>query len=153
MAGYGRLWIQLLWPRKPGRTGQSIYKLRFVSAILSSNPMSLLEIGVQCEACNLIDFLPTTCPLCHHVFCGSHIHTHPCSEAPTFSRFPNAGPSSFKPKATCEQRGCGNPTMEAISGKESATKTGLVKQIRCSGCDLAFCTMYVALRQRGCTGG
>jgi hypothetical protein len=102
--------------------------------------MSLLDVGKACYKCSTIDFLPITCPSCSHTFCRTHIHSHGCTLSTTEVNA-QAGPSSFAKKVTCDYGTCGRARIEAIAGVVEVGGVG--KQVRCSGCQGAFCTMYV----------
>lgn len=102
--------------------------------------MSLLDVGKACYQCSTVDFLPFSCPQCSHSFCRAHVHSHGCS-LPTTESHPEAGPSTFSKKVTCEYGSCGRPRIEAIAGVLEAG--GIGKQVRCHGCQGAFCTTYV----------
>jgi hypothetical protein len=109
--------------------------------------MSMLHIGASCNSCNLVDFLPTLCPSCSQTYCQSHILSHhPCfttSLRPETN--PTAGPSTFAPKAKCDVRGCERVRIEAIGGLESEREgkgAGIGKEIRCTGCQGAFCVLW-----------
>lgn len=110
--------------------------------------MSLLDVGRACAQCSTIDFLPFTCSHCSLTFCREHVQTHGCSVTDTgFLEQGQAGPSTFKRKATCEVGGCERPSIEAIGGKEEEEiddrGVRIAKEIRCLGCNGAFCTSYV----------
>jgi hypothetical protein len=110
---------------------------------LSSSRMSILDVGKACAQCSTIDYLPFTCPHCGLTFCQAHVQTHGCSTASiTREQGQQAGPSTFKRKSTCEARGCERPNIEAIGGKDGETEEVIAREIRCSGCNGAFCTSY-----------
>jgi len=102
--------------------------------------MSLLDVGRACYQCSTIDFLPFACPQCSHHFCRVHVHSHGCS-LPTTESHPEAGPSTFSKKVTCDYGSCGRARIEAIAGV--VEEGGVGKQVRCDGCQGAFCTSYV----------
>jgi hypothetical protein len=112
--------------------------------------MSMLHIGTSCVSCNLVDFLPTTCPGCKHTFCSTHIQSHhPCTTSIILGQETNpiAGPSTFASKAICELRGCERVRIEAVGGLEVEREgigAGVVKKVRCEGCKGAHCVSCVA---------
>jgi len=127
-------------------TDRRIYTSTFVFALsiyLSPTQpleMSLLDVGKACYQCSTVDFLPFLCPSCSHTFCRTHIHSHGCTISTTEVNA-HAGPSSFTKKITCDYETCERPRIEAIAGVIEVGGVG--KQVRCSGCQGAFCTMYV----------
>ncbi|KAL1407312.1 hypothetical protein Q8F55_006734 [Vanrija albida] len=108
--------------------------------------MSLLDVGGQCYACTLIDFLPFTCPSCTHVFCANHIHGHGCvsPDAP-------AGPSVKRRRGVCARGGCENETIESIGGlEEGLDGVGIAREVRCAGCADAFCISHRSQDAHAC---
>lgn len=97
--------------------------------------MSLLDVGAQCYACTLIDFLPFPCPTCSHTFCANHIHGHGCASPDR-----PAGPSVKRRRGVCARQACENETIESIGGLEKGLDgEGIARQVRCPGCAEAFC--------------
>lgn len=107
--------------------------------------MATLHIGKQCQTCNLVDFLPFTCPHCSGTFCKEHVHHHGCSDLPS-GNTPAAESSRKRIKGICALPGCESETIESLGGYEdTATEGGkasdedIARQVRCKGCQQAFC--------------
>ncbi|TXT13126.1 hypothetical protein VHUM_01527 [Vanrija humicola] len=109
--------------------------------------MSLLDIGAQCYACTLIDFLPFPCPTCSHTFCANHIHGHGCASP---DRAP--GPSVKRRRGVCARPACENETIESVGGLEVGLEgEGIAREVRCPGCAEAFCISHRAQDAHDCT--
>ncbi|WWC86739.1 uncharacterized protein L201_001617 [Kwoniella dendrophila CBS 6074] len=116
--------------------------------------MSIISQGSKCTLCSLVDFLPFTCQECSLVYCKEHISSplHQCLIKSLEGSTSYSKPGKLnRGKKLCGFSGCERESIESIAGIGLSGKEEIAKEIRCTGCQRAYCVEHRLQISHNCT--